>query len=120
MVRNACQQLNASPPGSTRAKALCLQPTINIAGAEETALADGHGIVDVDAMIVLGLLRSDDRSARGPDTVLQNFAVSAQRKVAHIRRIVRHGFRTGTIRSRAPDAYLAIHQCRVVNPVPIG
>ena len=74
----------------------------------------------MDAAIIFGPLRCDDRSARSAHTVLQGLAVGTQRKVANIRRISRYGVRARTIHGRAPDGYLAIHQGTVVNPVSVG
>src|SRR6185437_5997238 len=96
LIRNARQQLNTIPTGSIRGKALRFQPAVNIAGAKETALAYGHVLVDMYAMVVLGLLRRDDRVARGAYAVFQGLAVGTRREIANIRQVVCHGFRAGT------------------------
>src|SRR6185312_9923163 len=108
------------PAFSIRRKALRFQPTVDIARAEETALPDGHGIIDMYAAVVFGLLGCDNRVARGTDAVFKGLAVGTQRKVANIRRIVCHRSRSGSIRGRTPHGQLAIHQGAVVDPAPVG
>src|SRR3546814_11904039 len=91
-----------------------------MAGAKEATLADGHRIVDVDAAIVFGPLRRDNRGACGASAVFQGFAVSAQRKNTNLRRNVCHGYRTGAITSIAPYAHLALHHRPSINPASLG
>src|SRR3546814_18225497 len=86
-----------------------------IAGAKEATLADGHRIVDVDAAIVFGPLRRDNRGACGAYAVFQGFAVRAPRTIANIRRLVCHGFRTRAIPFRPTSGPSAINQFPTTN-----